>query len=204
MKFDSLMAFGKVVFTLDELSLLARVSKQRLSVDVARWVKTGRIVSLKAGVYALTATYHQGRIPPAIAISAKLSSPSYITDLAAMMYYGMIPEMVFTTVAVHLKREAYYDTCMGRFKFHRISPRLFFGFKQEEGIGWCGLVARPEKAVLDYLYLRRRKWEPDYIASELRPTISDFDFDTGLLQQWSELYPAWVRKGSEAFLEAAA
>lgn len=202
MKFDQLLSLDSSVWSLDDLSLIAGVSKSRLSVDLARWVKKEQIISLKAGVYALNPKYNKDT--PSVVVSAKISSPSYVTDLSAMMHYAMIPEMIYTTIGVHLKRDAFYETTFGRFKFHRISPRLFFGFEEFVTMEGRGSLARPEKAVIDYLYLRRVKWEAEYIEAELRPTIDNCEFDIEQFVEWSELFPGWVQKGARAFLEVVA
>ncbi len=131
------------------------------SVDVAsqlsRWVAAGKLLSLRRGVYAVAAPYRR-REPHAFELANVVMRPSYVSLESALSFHGLIPEAVFVTTSVTTARPSTFDTPLGRFDFRHISPELFWGYTEQrlarDGARRMALVARPEKALLDLVYLR--------------------------------------------------
>jgi len=66
----------------------------------------------------------------------------------------MIPEAVPSTTSVTTGRPASYDTPLGRFEYRHIQVGWFLGYAQTDvGKGQSALIAAPEKALLDLVYL---------------------------------------------------
>ncbi len=124
--------------------------------QLSRWVSTGKLLSLRRGVYAVAAPYRR-RDPHAFEIANILVRPSYVSLESALAFHGLIPEAVFATTSVTTAVPGSFDTPLGRFDFRHVSPALMWGYA-EERLGASGsgtaLVARPEKALLDLVYLR--------------------------------------------------
>lgn len=82
--------------------------------------------------------------------------PSYVSLASALSYYQFIPEGVFSTEAVTTVKTVAYDTTQGRFNYHRLKPGYFFGYTIARFDQYPVLIAEPEKAILDFLYLNSR------------------------------------------------
>jgi hypothetical protein len=66
----------------------------------------------------------------------------------------MIPEYVPTTTSITTGRPERFDTPLGRFEFRHTAKQLFNGFQEIEiAPGQPILIASPEKALVDLLYL---------------------------------------------------
>jgi len=81
---------------------------------------------------------------------------AYVSFISALHLYGMIeqiPQVVTLASTVHTK---IIRTKMGVFSVHRICPEFFGGFGWYKGTG-SFLIAEPEKALIDSLYLSGRK-----------------------------------------------
>ena len=136
-----------------------------------RWVKSGRITPLRRGGYFLKRPYRQEKPHPFFA--ANLLQPhSYISLHSALAYYDMIPEYVPVTTSVGTGRPETIETPLGSFKFHHLAERLFFGFEEREvSRNQQVLIASPEKALVDLLYLTPKSDNRDYLG-ELRLNLS--------------------------------
>lgn len=134
-----------------------------------RWVKSGRVVQLRRGVYKLQKPYVSSGAHP-FAIANALKKASYVSLQSALSHYGMIPEYVPVTTSATTGRPEACDNPMGRFLFRHISAKRFFGFKELEiAPGQQALIASPAKALVDLLYLTPHSDNPDYLR-ELRLT----------------------------------
>jgi hypothetical protein len=77
-----------------------------------------------------------------------------------------------------------------KFIYSKIPKSLFFGYSRVMSLAfdYVYLEAEPEKALLDYLYLRR----PAYIENMELNRIKGFDEEK--FQIYSEKYPVWVQE----------
>lgn len=135
--------------------------------QLARWVRSDRIIKLHKGFYTLAAPYRKIR-PDPFAISKVLRSPAYVSLQSALSWHGLIPEYVPAVTAVTTARPQVISTTLGRFEYRHIMPDLFWGFqrvtlddRQE------AFVADPEKAILDLVYLTPGGERPEFLR-ELR------------------------------------
>lgn len=90
-------------------------------------------------------------------IANSLAPNGYISGLAALFYYGLINQDPLAIDVVNTKRSLGRQIMYGRSRINvkivKISKKLFFGYKKEVGnVGYL-LIAEPEKAILDTLYL---------------------------------------------------
>ena len=157
MKFESLLEKMKErpVFEAETL-LSGSENPGAIRVQIARWAKAKKIIQLRRGVYLLTETYR--KIPlfePALA--ALLQKPSYISLEKALEYHGLIPEAVPVFTSVTTKRPERLKTPAGVFDYRHIQPSLFWGYEAVTMNRQTAFVAGPEKAVLDFFYLKEKK-----------------------------------------------
>ena len=135
--------------------------------QLGRWVKNGRVQQLRRGVYVLQKPYSASAVHPFAAANA-LAKASYVSLQTALAHYGMIPEYVPVVTSVTTGRPEELDTAIGRFIFRHVSPRHFWGFTEtiispDQPV----LMATPQKALIDLLYLTPHSDNVDYLK-ELR------------------------------------
>lgn len=157
MKFAELLDIvgDEPVFT-SSLLRAGDVDPVDIASQLSRWVASGKLLSLRRGVYALAPPYRR-REPHAFEVANVLVRPSYVSLESALAFHGLIPEAVFVTTSVTTARPSAYETSLGRFDFRHISSALLWGYAEERIAGdpvRTVLVARPEKALLDLVYLR--------------------------------------------------
>lgn len=119
-----------------------------LRLNLHRWVKRGDLVRIRRAVYAFP------NRPCSLAeMIALLYSPAYVSLESALNHHGLLPDVPFEMTLVTPRSTRSFQTAWGRFLFHSIHQRLFFGYNPTT------LVAEPEKALLDYFYLRGASME---------------------------------------------
>ncbi|OGQ34377.1 MAG: hypothetical protein A3F16_04540 [Deltaproteobacteria bacterium RIFCSPHIGHO2_12_FULL_43_9] len=153
------------LFTIGLLAAGENVAQVRL--QVARWVKDGRLIKLHKGLYQLADPYIK-IIPEKFTIANKIKSHSYVSLQSALAYHDMIPEYVAEVTSVTAGRPQTIETPVGRFSYRHIKKNLFNGFRLTElSSGQYAFIAVPEKALLDLVYLNAHGESEAYLE-ELR------------------------------------
>lgn len=122
--------------------------------QIDRWEKKGYLIKIKQGFYTLADQDINQSF--SFLVANRIYYPSCISLEKALKYYGLIPEEVFQITSVSTKKTAEFDTPIGNFGYRHISPKLFWGYKLVKIDDSKFLIAEPEKAILDYLYLNPR------------------------------------------------
>jgi len=154
MKFERLIEIvGQEPVFHSSLLLAGEVDSVDLGRQLSRWVKSGKLIQLRRGLYALSEP-HQKIAPHPFFVANRLKRASYISLQSALEYHGLIPEYVPSFTSVTTGRPETFSTPLGNFIFKHIKKDLFFGYQKVElGGGQSAFVARPEKALLDLFYL---------------------------------------------------
>lgn len=142
-------------------------------------VKQGKLMLVRRGIY-IPGPNSNIKKPEAFLLANHLMGPSYISLESALSYWGLIPEKVFETASITLKKTAVYKTPVGRFSYTRVSlPYYAFGLAQLELTPRQHiLIATPEKALADKiittsgLLLRSTKQTKELLVDDLRMDIS--------------------------------
>ena len=129
------MNFGAVVKLVGampcfDLALLAQAFDDRraaLRVQLSRWMKHGKVIGLRRGMYTLSETYRRVPLTPAV-LANQLYRPSCLSGLWALGHYDLIPERVvrFTSVTPRVPRR--FENPFGVFDYRNIKQDCFFGF----------------------------------------------------------------------------
>jgi predicted transcriptional regulator of viral defense system len=156
----------------------------RVRLQISRWVRDGRLIRLRKGLYCLAEPYRKIN-PEKFCIANVLKSPSYVSLQSALGFYGIIPEFVPQVTSVTTVRPQTIETPLGRFDFRHISKKMFWGYKKTElSEGQSAFVARPEKALLDLVYLTGPGDSLDFLE-ELR--LQNFEkLDKRILRNFTE------------------
>lgn len=148
MKYQDLALLIKTpVFFKNEILLSG---KKIYDYQLTRWVKRGYLLKLKNGIYAFSKDYDRIKGEE---IASVLYQPSYLSMESALAFYGFIPEIVYAYVSVTGKINRKFDNKFGHFIYRHIKSELFWGYREIKTDSSRYLLAEPEKAVLDYLYL---------------------------------------------------
>lgn len=120
--------------------------------NLGRWVKKGLLVKLKKGMYSFVENLQQPDF--VYYVANRIYRPSYISLHTALAFYGMIPESVVQITSVSSSKTVEFSNLFGTFSYKSIRKDLMFGYDLKEfSDGRSLLFAKPEKALLDLLYL---------------------------------------------------
>ncbi len=154
-------------FPLFDESLLSVLggSKQAHRLSLTRWVKSGKIIRLKRGLYTLPDDRRKIQFS-VMWLANTLYSPSYVSLQFALSWHDMIPERVLAITSISRLKTARFSNPMGIFTYSHLNKGLFFGFQEKrDEFEKYFLMATPEKALLDVIYLSR-DWEPNAVFLE--------------------------------------
>ena len=118
--------------------------------QISLWVKKGYIERIKRGLYIFSE--RRNELSPE-EMSFLIYDPSYISLEFALSHYGFIPEMVYAITAISTKTTRKFANKFGKFIYRSVKSSLFFGYFVMETKNGKYLMAEPEKAILDYIYL---------------------------------------------------
>jgi len=169
MKYIDLMnKIKEPIFSLQDLKLLNfKVYPYQLS----EWARQGYIIKLKNGLYALADKKMDLKNE---CIAFNLYQPSYVSMEWALAKYGLIPEMVYNCTSITAKATRVFKNEFGVFSFRNIKKELFFGYEKINDKGQIYLMAEPEKALFDYVYLNSARINNQDDIKELR--LNEFTF----------------------------
>jgi predicted transcriptional regulator of viral defense system len=85
-----------------------------------------------------------------------LCRPSYVSLESALSLHGLIPESVYSVQNVTTKKTITYETVAGTYMYKSMKSNLFFGYEIDNSQRIPVMIASPEKAILDYLYLNHQ------------------------------------------------
>jgi len=186
MDFDTLLhLIGDDPVFESSLLLAGNINPRIVRLQLARWVNSGRIYQLRRGVYSIAPPYQKVQPHPFL-VANHLQRASYVSLQSALEFHGLIPEIVNITVSATAGRPERLETPLGIFEFRHIKSELLFGYEMTDLGSQNALVATPEKALLDLVYLHTGSASPNYFL-ELR------------LQNLDRLDPDRMKKQSEIF-----
>jgi len=120
--------------------------------NIGRWVKKGMLIKLRNGHYCFPEYLAEPNF--ALYIANRIYRPSYISLHSALSFYGIIPEAVVQITSVATLKTAGFVNQFGTYAYKTIKPDMMFGYDQKPFLkGRTLLIAQPEKALLDLLYL---------------------------------------------------
>ena len=160
------------------------VNRRELSIQLSRWVRSGRLIQLRRGVYAIAKPYRQVEPHPFLVANA-LRKNSYVSLQSALAFHGLIPEYVPVCTSVTSGRSETLNTPLGTYVYKRAKPDYLFGFRQlEVTANQFAFVAMGEKALLDLVYLTPGAEAEAYVR-ELR--LQHTDAMSGeTLEEWAD------------------
>jgi predicted transcriptional regulator of viral defense system len=154
----------------------------QINVQLSRMEKRGELIRLKNGVYQFA-----NREVDVLTIATHLYQPTYVSLETALSIYGILPETPSQVTSVGPITTKELKTVRGVFSYSKIQSALYFGFEklQDSYSSLYYNLAYPEKALLDYVYIRQISDLSDY-----RLDLESINLQR--LDSYAKLFPSWV------------
>ena len=166
----------KDVFTDQDVAMLFPGSNDSRYGLMKRALKSGQIIRLRRGIYCLSKK-HQRHGINLYALGQQLYGPSFVSMESALLYHGWIPEGVFFTTCVCMKKSLSFATPLGRFDYRHVPSIVFYeGVERIEEQQEAYFMASPWKALCDYVYVHKKVW------ASVDPLIKSLRIDEQELQ----------------------
>ncbi len=150
----SIKQLNRPVFTTGELAGLSGSSLSAAVQALNTLQKQGVILKVYKGIWAEVGNRDLSPYP-VIPFLFKINR-GYVSFITALHLYGIIeqiPQVITLASTAHTK---IIHTKLGVFSIHQLAPDFFNGFDWYKGTG-SFLIAEPEKALVDCLYLSAHK-----------------------------------------------
>ena len=133
--------------TTADVAAVLDISIGAASQALRRFASARLVTAVRKGLWAL------GPAPDPLAFGPYVTAPypSYVSLQSALYQHGMVTQMPAMIFLVSLGRSGRIETGLGTYSVHHLQPELFGGF--EADANGSVQLARPEKALVDYLYL---------------------------------------------------
>jgi len=137
-----------LIFTPLDLQRFLGVSKQAAQKTLTRYTDREIFTKLRRGYYALSEN-----LPHTYYVANYIYQPSYISLESALSYYQIIPDSIHAVISVTPRATQSFEALSKEFTYTKIKKKAFTGYRKQQINDSRVLIAEPEKAVADYLYL---------------------------------------------------
>lgn len=150
-----------LLFTKETLRQLEE-DNDRLDFNIKYWLKKGKIITLKKGLYVLKEKWERENNKDGCReyLANQLYQPSYLSGEYVMSKFGLLTEGVYGITSMTTKTTKTFVNNLGNFNYYSLSPTLFLGYEVKKSGFFPIVVAKKSKAVFDFLYLRFIKNAP--------------------------------------------
>lgn len=207
MEFNDLLTLVGDIPVFESAMLLAgNVNPGSVRVQLSRWTKSGWVFQLRRGLYAIAPPFQKVKPHPFL-VANLMQRASYVSIQSALAFHGLIPDIVHTTLSVSTGRPERRETPLGIFEFRHIQSELLRGYRMMELQGpkqpsQQALVATPEKALLDLVYLLPRADTLNYLHGLRLQNLERLDLDE--LHRQAEIFNTpKMQRATEAILHLA-
>lgn len=173
------------LFTLlDVIKLFPLENPQLIKTQLSRFARKKLLVKIKRQLYCFDPA-----LVDELVLANKLYQPSYISLETALNYYGVIPDIPQAITSVGLTTTKKIVNQFGSFSYVKIKPSLFFGFTSipaSRGPAYYRLALK-EKALLDYLYMRKLR-----NLTDLRLSLGEIN--RVRYYEFAHAFPRWLPK----------
>lgn len=136
------------IFSPRDLSSLLHLSPRLTLYYLQKGIKDHLFLRLKNGLYTLATD--PARLEE---IANRLYTPSYLSFEFALSHYNLIPETIYSVTSATPKATREYEVNGIAYSYTTIPPAGYTGYVPITTDYRSYLIADPEKAVADYLYL---------------------------------------------------
>jgi predicted transcriptional regulator of viral defense system len=141
-------AIGLPVIRSADVAAALDVGRSHATIMLARLSRHGHLVRIKRGLWVQPGAIDSLALVPYLTAPF----PAYVSAHSALYYHGMISQVPERVYCVSPARTHTYVTPLGTFSVHHISSAFFLDY---DAVGEGPVfMATPEKALVDFLYLR--------------------------------------------------
>jgi len=151
MKALDLRKIDKPYFGYEDIARVLNISPNSAKVAASRYVKAGILIRIKRNLYVLFENWAIMSLEQKFTIANLIQVPSYISLMTALSYYEITTQLqqdYIESVGIRRTKDITIEKTV--FRYTKIKPELYFGFKRMRGF----FIAEPEKAFVDALYLQ--------------------------------------------------
>ena len=173
------------IFTNTDLArLFPEESENQINTQVYRMVKRGDLIGIKRGIYL----FPNADIDEFV-IANRIYIPSYVSLESALNIYGILPDYASNITSITTTTTKNIKTQKNTFLYSKINRYLYFGFENvmDSNSGLYYQIALPEKALLDYIYIRK-------IRSLFENRVDTSGLNKQVLANFAMYFPKWVSK----------
>lgn len=134
---------GRAVFSVQQFANVIGKTRLSAAVYLSRMVKKGLIKRIRRGKFAFS--------DDDLAIASQLIEPSYISLNSALLFHGLV-QQVPASVECVTARNTFRFGDLGII-YRKIPGALFYGYEKKRKGNSYILIAEPEKALIDCVYL---------------------------------------------------
>lgn len=191
MKVSELYKINKNYFGYGEIARVLNISLASARVSANRYVKNGTLIRLKRDLYVLKERWRNFNREQKFEIANLLQVPSYVTLVSALDYYEITTQMQRDFIeSVVIKRTKEISIGGSVFNYTKLNKNLYFGFEKIDNF----FIARPEKALLDALYLMSLgRYQFDLTALDIKK------LDPDLLKKNVKQFPVYTQNRIESY-----
>ena len=136
------------LFSLNTLKqTIGITNRSSLYALIRRLIKADIIEKLERGKYQLT-----DKPINDFELAQFLYNPSYISFETALNLYGILSQFPYEITSATIKKSKEKRIHTKSFRYVRLKKNLFWGYERRENY----LIAHPEKALLDQIYIARK------------------------------------------------
>jgi len=135
----------KSLFTTEDLKKLLNIAKENtLYKRIERLISQGILLPITKGKYRYA--YKEASD---FEIANFIHNPSYLSFESALNFYGILIQTPYQMLSATTARSKTIEANNKEYRYIHLSPELYFGYRKEKNF----LIAYPEKAIIDQLYL---------------------------------------------------
>jgi hypothetical protein len=126
---------------------------------VKRLIAQGQLLHIRRGIYCMTEKMGYVAKPYSLSLAQYIYGPSCISLHSALSFHGLIPEAVYTTTSITIKRSKEFQTPLGVFDFVHFPIEDFYTEVEFiQAYGQSFLMAKPWRALCDYVFYYKKDW----------------------------------------------
>lgn len=178
---ESLLAkYGQIV-TSDQIYAQAQSeeAQRQLKKLVTRLVKTGWLIRVRRGLYAISDFSNRGFLSLSPYVVANLLVPqSYVSFESALAYRGMFDQL--TDKIISIARFQYKTVQLNSVEYSFVASKeeLFLGWEKVTIENQSACIATAEKALIDMVQFHRSKYTVDLVIEKIRDYESSLDMNS--------------------------
>jgi predicted transcriptional regulator of viral defense system len=145
--------------TVNQLGNQLGLKNSTVNTYISRYLNHKEVFQFKNGLYVTSDFFNKNKsdISYSFYLANILRTPSYVSSWAALQYYNIATESIYSITSVTSKVGRTYQTKAGNFLYQSIQKGLFSNFSLVKA-KFDFFIATPSKALFDLLYFKTHQF----------------------------------------------